>query len=94
MKLDKILKQLDTDTVKEMEAMDEAQVKTTIATAEEAIAKTIRERDANPQYQAAKQAVKDLSEGLKEVKKRQHAKIQFGLRCLRSLAGEDVGSEE
>lgn len=94
MKLDKILKKLDKATIEEMDAMDEPKIKNLIAVSEESIARATRERDGNDKYRSAKLAVKDLSEGLKDVKKRQNAKIQYALRCLRALNGEDVGSEE
>lgn len=94
MKLDKILKQLDPETIKEMDALSEADVKSAIAESEQAIATATKERDANPGYQEAKENVKALSEGLRDVKKRQNAKIAYGLRCLSRLAGNDLGDEE
>lgn len=94
MTLEKILKKLDPDTVNEMNAMDDAAVKNTVAESEEAIAKATRERNALPEYQEAKANCSALSQGLKEVKARQNAKIAYGLRCLRRLAGEDLSEDE
>lgn len=94
MKLDKILKQLDKDTVEAILRLDQPEIKDLIVQSEEAIAQATRERDANPHYQAARQAVKDLSEGLRDVKKRQTAKIAYALRRLRELNGEVLGDEE
>lgn len=94
MKLKKILKDLDKDTIESMDALDEAALKNDIALSEEAIASAVRARDAMPEYAAAKQAVSDLSTSVRELKKRQNAKIAYALRRLRALAGEDLGDEE
>ncbi len=94
MKLSKIRKQLDDSTINEMNGLSPGALKDLIAQAEEAMAGATRERDANPAYEAAKQVVKDLSEGLRDVRKRQTAKIQYSLRRLRELNGEAVGDSE
>lgn len=94
MKLSKILKQLNKEACAELDGMDKGRLEGSIAGSEEAIDKATRERDALPAYQGAKQAVKDLSEGLKELKNYQKAKIAYALRRLRELNGEDVGDDE
>lgn len=94
MKLDKILKNLDEHTVEHINTLQPSGLKDLIAASEESMAAATRERDDNPQYQAAKQAVKDLSEGLRDVKKRQTAKIQYSLLRIRELNGEDLGVYE
>lgn len=95
MKLSKILKKLPESVVAEIDekSADRQYLQATVAAAEEAIAKAFRERDAMPAYQAAKQAVKDLSEALKDVKSYQTVKIHYCLRKLRELDGEEVGDE-
>lgn len=94
MKLSKIAKILSPQIIEELDALDEAAIKSGIATSEEAIASATRERDANSDYKAAKQAVKDLSESLRDLKKFQSARIHYGLIRLRILSGEDVGDDE
>lgn len=79
MKVEKIRNQLGPETIKELEALSKAELERVIADAEQAIKQATEERDANPAYQEAKENIKALSEGLKEVKKRQQAKIQFAL---------------
>lgn len=94
MKLDKIAKELGQDTLDTINAYDLYKLKDTIAYSEQAILHTTNERNANPHYVAAKLAVKDLSEGLKEVKKRQTAIIQYCLRRIQELNGVQLGDEE
>lgn len=86
MKLDKIEKQLSKEVMNEISALPVEKLNQLVVAAEQAIAQTTQERDANPAYQGAKQAVKDLGEALKEVKKYQNAKIQYALILLQELA--------
>jgi hypothetical protein len=83
MKYSKILEELGQEQIDEINAKSKAELETLIAESQDAIRTATKERDANPKYAEAKQAVKDLSEGLKAVKKRQMAKIELALR-LRS----------
>lgn len=83
MKLEKILKKLPEAVVQEMDTLVAVGLNAVIAQAEEAMASAIRDRDANPKYQSAKQACKDLSEGLKDTKNYQTAKIHYALHLLR-----------
>lgn len=101
MKLSKILENLPDTTREELDAADETALKNVVVQAEEAIASTTRELEANEQYQAAKAVakdakdkVKDLSAGLKETKKYQNSKIHYSLRRLRVLAGDILSDDE
>lgn len=93
MKLEKIIKKLPKSVVEEMDALPETNLQVMIAQSEESIATAVRERDNNPQYQAAKQAVLDLSAGLRDVKSYQTAKIQYALYRLRELNGTNDEEE-
>lgn len=88
MKLDKILKTLPESVVQELDALPIAELNSVIAQAEEAISTAIRERDANPKYQEAKESCKALSEGMREVKTYQRAKIEYSLHRRRELNGD------
>jgi hypothetical protein len=89
MKLEKILKQLSSDVREEMDGMSEAQLEKVIVQSEEALEKATRERDSNPGYKSAKQAVSDLSAGLKDVRKYQGAKKGYALHRLKEIKGEE-----
>jgi hypothetical protein len=90
MKIDKIRKALPAVVLEEMDKLGETDLQKSIAQSEEAIAQATRERDANTKYNDAKQAVSDLSEGLKGVKKYQTAKIHYALQRLRELRGDSI----
>lgn len=81
-KLEKIEKILGRDTVEEMNSLDHVAVKEKIVSANSAIKQAIDELEANPEYQHIKEQLKAVSEGMKEVKKRQNAVIQYGLYLL------------
>lgn len=85
-KLEKIKKKLSDDVVQDIEALDTPGLNKLIADAEQAIATAKEERDANPKYAAAKEAVTDLSQGLKEVKSYQRAKVELALMHLKERA--------
>lgn len=85
-KLDKILKRLPDTAVEEMQELNKEQLEQGIVASEQAIDTAQTERDGNPSYQAAKQAVKDLSESFRELKKYQTAKIQYALILLQEKA--------
>lgn len=89
MKMSKIVKELGQQLVNEISTKDKAELEALIVEAEEAIRIATQERDANPHYQAAKQATKDLSEALRDVKKRQTAKIQLALQVRSGEAQEE-----
>jgi hypothetical protein len=94
MKLEKIAKVLPPVVIEGLATATPDALKTAIFTAEEAISKATRERDANPAYIEAKEAVKDLGAGLREVKSFQTAKIQLALLLLRDKGeGEELPVE-
>lgn len=83
----KIEKVLGKETLSELEAMSVEVLKDHVVAAEHAIYETIRELEANPVYQQHKDSIKALSEGLRDVKKRQKAIIEYALSLL-----QDKGS--
>jgi septation ring formation regulator EzrA len=88
--MEKMAKKIGTDgedIVKELEAMDTAALNKRIAQANQAIAETKAQLDANVKYAQAKEAVKDLSSGFRDVKKRQNAIISVAVQ-LRKDRGE------
>lgn len=87
--LDKVAKALGRDTVEEMDAMEEQELKKVIVDASGAMKTAKEELDANRDYQAAKADVSLLSTGKREVDKRQKAKIQYALDRIDSLGKLD-----
>ncbi len=85
-KLEKIEKILGKDMIGDLDAMPVDVLKDHLIFSEQSINETIRELEANPKYQELKESLKALSEGLREVKKRQGAIIQYILHRL-----EDAG---
>ncbi len=81
-KLEKIEKILGKETVQSFEASSKEDLETSIITAESAMKQAQEELESNPKYQQIKEDLKALSAGLKEVKKRQNAVIQFALHLL------------
>ena len=68
------------DVLKELEAMDVADLNKKIAQANQAISETKAELNANPEYVQAKTDVGYLSSGFREVKKRQNAIIAVSIQ--------------
>ena len=88
--LQKIAKKIGSDAedvLRELEAMDAEGLNKRVAQASQAIHDTTAELKANPEYAKAKEDVKLLSSGLKEVKGRQGAIIKVCLQ-LRKERGE------
>lgn len=83
-KLAKIQKKLEA-CIDELDAMSEQELQKTVCQASEAIAKAAQELDENEAYQTAKQDVKDLSGGFRDVKSYQGAKIAYSLHRLKGL---------
>lgn len=81
-KLEKIVKILGKDVIGDLDAMPVDVLKDHLVFSEHSIMEATRELDANPKFQEIKQSLKDLSEGLREVKKRQNALIQYILHRL------------
>ena len=75
------------DVLKELEAMDAEGLNKRVAQASQAIHDTVAELNENLEYLKAKEDVKLLSSGLKEVKARQNAIIKVALQ-LRKDRGE------
>jgi len=82
-KLNKIVKALG-ETAKELETLGEVALKEKIAHAASSIKQAEEELEANPSYQEIKENLKALTEGMKEVRKRQSAIIHY---CLHILEG-------
>lgn len=78
----KILSALGGDTVKEMEAMGEDELKQTILSANSAMEGMTNEIEKNKKYQDIKEQKTALESGKKEVDRRQKAKIKFALYLL------------
>lgn len=83
--LDKIEKLLGHDTVLELQSYDVEGLNTQVVNAESAMKQAVDELQANPQYQELKEGLKAITAGLKEVNKRQRAKIAY---CLYLLEGK------
>lgn len=80
-KLKKIDKELG-ETIKELDALNLDALDQRIVGANQSIKQVTDELEANPKFQELKQNLKDISEGLKEVKKRQNAIIQYSLHRI------------
>lgn len=81
-RLAKIEKALGQDKMIELERNSVDQMRDAIVDSEYAIREAINELEANPKYLELKESLKALSEGLREVKKRQNAIIQYCLSIL------------
>lgn len=81
-KIAKLQATLGKDTVDELDKYDSDKIKTRLVQAQKAIKQAQEELEANKAYQQAKADVSHLSGGLKDVKKRQNAMIQYGLYLL------------
>lgn len=86
-KLARIEKTLGKESMADLEAMAVDVLKDTLVNAEHSINDAVRELEANPKFQELKESIKALSEGLRDVKKRQTAIIQYALSLL-----EDKGT--
>ena len=82
MKLEKIMKTLDKDTLVEMEALDLEGLRSSIIASENAMRQVQMELDANEEYQALLESKKAMESAKKEVDKRQRAKIGYALHLL------------
>jgi len=83
MKLQTALKNLDIETVKEMEAMDSPELKKRVVEANQAMQQVSDELESNEAYQGLKESIKAVTAGKKEVDKRQKSVIAV---CLAQLA--------
>lgn len=87
-KLSRIEKALGKETMADLESLSMEVLKDRLVAAESSIKQAIDELEANPKYQEIKDSLKALSEGLREVKKRQNAIIQYSLSLM-----EDKGAK-
>lgn len=76
---------LGNDTIEEMDHMNETELKDNITQASAAMKQVKEELEGNEKYQQAKQAVKDLGAGKRDVDKRQKGKVQYALHRLEEL---------
>lgn len=81
-KLDKILNKLSQEVIVDMQAMSPDALKNQVVASEQAIDTAKDELEANSSYQEAKDNLKLLSAGYRELKKFQAAKIQYALVLL------------
>lgn len=82
MNIDKVIEKLDEDTIEEMDRMGKEDLRKTIVQAEMSIKETKEELEVNREFQKARDSVKILSSGFREVKQRQGAKISYALHRL------------
>ena len=80
-KLKRIEKELGEFT-KELETKSVEELKQIIAASCANIKDAVDELEANPKFQELKESLKAISEGLREVKKRQNAIIQYSLHLI------------
>lgn len=85
MKFEKALKNLDVETVKELEALDEQELKKRIVDANQSMQQVADELEANEEYQELKESIKAMTAGVKEVNKRQNSIITV---CLAQLSSK------
>lgn len=78
-KLDKISDILGLEFINDLNNTATDDLKTVIVEASQGIKQATEELEANPAFQDLKESLKALSAGLKDVKKRQNAIIQYSL---------------
>lgn len=81
-KRDQIESLLGKETVEELQTMQPEQLKHRLTQAQQAIKQAQEELEANAKYQEAKEDIRHLSGGLKDVKKRQNAISTLVLELL------------
>jgi hypothetical protein len=81
-KLAKIKKILGDDTLQHLDSCPVDVLKDTVCIAEHAINEALRELESNLKYQELKESLKAVTAGLREVKARQNAIIQYSLSLL------------
>ncbi len=81
-KIERMIKALGEDTLKDMEAMDADTLKKRIVEANEAMRQAYDELEANEKYQETKANLSALTEGKRGVNKRQNAVIGVALHLL------------
>ena len=91
MKLDKLLKKLDTVVVGEIDALDAEGLHKVVVASENNINTATKERNENSDYMKAKEVCKDFNSALNEAKNYQQAKIAYAIIRIKELNGEDLG---
>lgn len=89
-KLKQIEKSLDKDKLDALLQSQPDELESAIVRADGAIKQASDELEANPQYIELKENLKVLSLGLREVKKRQNAIVQFALHLLEEKGKDNV----
>ena len=82
MKIEKVMKKLPPGFADEAGGMDEEQLRGTIVDADTVTRETEMTRDADDRLAAAKENVKDLSSGYRDVITAQRAKVSYCLHLL------------
>lgn len=82
MQLNKAMKNLDGETIKELEALSAEELKQRIVQANQSMDQAERELEENPEYQNLKESLKAVTAGLKELRKRQNSVITVALHSL------------
>lgn len=78
-KLDKISDILGLEFINELNNTSNEDLKTVIVNASQGIKQAMEGLETNPAFQDLKESLKAISSGLKDVKKRQNAIIQYSL---------------
>lgn len=81
-KLERIEKALGKETLDQLNSQSPQELKASIIQSESSIKCAVEELEANPAVQQLKESLKAVSQGLREVKKRQNAIIQYALHRL------------
>jgi hypothetical protein len=81
-KLAKLQAALGKSTVEELTALSPADLKARITNAHKAIKTAKEELDKSPEYNEAKEDVRALSQGFRDLKKRQHQVSDYCLHLL------------
>jgi hypothetical protein len=89
--LDKVLKAIGEETKVEMDAMEETSLRNVIVQAQSAMSEVESQLDNNVEYQRILQLKSDMTQGKKEVDKRQKAKIAYALMRLEEV-GANLGN--
>lgn len=79
---DKVVDAIGPDTKQEMDSEQSEQLRSRIISAETAMKQVQEELESNPKYQELKEQLSALTQGKKEVNKRQKAIIAYALRLL------------
>jgi hypothetical protein len=80
----KLEKLLGEDTLGELNAMDDTELKDRITTAAQSMRKAKTELKENDKFKSASEILKDLRGGLRDVNKRQNGIIEYALLILSS----------